>query len=140
MLHIDGKEGHCSFVEGHLLAELEETHHEATTETIQVPRETLSKIVKLSQEPWVDVFFLDVEGSELAVLKGWDWSIPIYVMVIEMFDSATDTDTLRQYEEIREILRDRGYVFNRQHSSNEIWHLPVFRDGKPTLTKEWKNE
>ena len=139
-LCVDGRENHRSFVQGDLIAELESTHLPATTDVVEVPRYPLTHIIASAKAPYIDVFFLDVEGSELAVLKGWDWSIPIYVMVIEMFDSATDPKTLQQYEEIREILRNQGYIFNKQHSSNEIWHLPVYRDGRPMLMREWENE
>ncbi len=122
--------------------ELKQSHREGgskfTSEVVNL--ETLATIMPAVAEhspvTHIDVMFLDVEGSELPVLEGWDWHIPIYVMVIEMFPSATDPDTLAQYDKIRDILREQGYVFNKQHSSNEIWHLPTYRDGTPTLLRE----
>ena len=101
---------------------------------------TLTELVDRVKVPHVDVFFLDVEGSELAVLEGWDWSVPIYVMVIEMFDSITDEKTLQEYTKIRSILTEQGYVFNKRVKSNEVWHLPLYRDGPPTLLREKKND
>ena len=145
-LNIDMDASHCTYVEGKLPSELQEVHVQANTDfvTDTVRLETLADLLSIADEaqglPHVDVFFLDVEGSELAVLEGWDWHIPIYVMVIEMFESATDSETLAQYDKIREILRQQGYVFNRRHSSNEIWHLPTYRDGTPTLLRERDNK
>lgn len=139
-LHVDELENHRSFVEGELPPDLEETHIPAATISEEVHMTTLTELMKRVKAPYADVFFLDVEGSELAVLEGWDWSVPIYVMVIEMFDSVTDKKTLQEYSKIRSILTDQGYVFNKRVKSNEIWHLPVYRDGSPTLLEGKKND
>ena len=131
--HVDEAENHRSFVDGELPADLEETHLPAVTKSEEVRMTTLTELMKRVKVPYADVFFLDVEGSELAVLEGWDWSVPIYVMVIEMFETITDKKTLQEYSKIRSILTDQGYVFNKRVKSNEVWHLPVYRDGSPTL-------
>ena len=61
----------------------------------------------------VDFFSLDVEGSELGVLRGMDWSIRVHVLLIESVTGA-----------IRTFLQARGF---RRHSFasrsrlNEIW-------------------
>ena len=139
-LHVDELENHRSFVEGELPPDLEPTHLPAVTTSEEVSMTTLTELVGRVKVPHVDVFFLDVEGSELAVLEGWDWSVPIYVMVIEMFDSITDEKTLQEYTKIRSILTEQGYVFNKRVKSNEVWHLPLYRDGSPTLLREKKND
>ena len=114
--HVDEAENHRSFVDGELPPDLEETHLPAVTKSEEVRMTTLSELMERVKAPYADVFFLDVEGSELAVLEGWDWSVPIYVMVIEMFDSVTDKKTLQEYSKIRSILTDQGYVFNKSGS------------------------
>ena len=58
----------------------------------------------------VDVWSLDVEGAELSVLQGMDWSIQVGVLLIESVDDA-----------VRTFLRARGYRFHRKTHMNEIW-------------------
>lgn len=61
----------------------------------------------------LDFWSLDVEGAELAVLKGMDWSIPVSVLLIE---SVNDP--------IRALLRSRGFEHHPHESPsrlNEIW-------------------
>lgn len=68
----------------------------------------------------VDFWSLDVEGGEMDVLIGLNWTIPIYVLLIE---SVTPP--------IRKILKKNGFHLHRFRSPsrlNEIW---VNEDAKP---------
>lgn len=61
----------------------------------------------------IDFWSLDVEGGEMNVLRGLDWSIPIRVLLIE---SVTPS--------IRRLLRDKGmrkHPFHSPSRLNEIW-------------------
>jgi hypothetical protein len=61
----------------------------------------------------IDFWSLDVEGGELQVLLGMDWSIPVYVLLIE---SVTPP--------IRNLLLRQGFVqhtFASPSRLNTIW-------------------
>ena len=106
--------------------------------TVTVPTATLKSLVERAGLEHVDILFLDVEGSELQALQGYDWKVPVYVVVIELPEGdATGHDEREKNEACRQILRDQGYIFNKYCGCNEIWHLPTYRDGKPTLIADW---
>lgn len=53
----------------------------------------------------IDLFSLDVEGSELTVLKTMDWSIPVCVWMVE-----NDGLNPSKEEDVRKLLSSNGYV------------------------------
>ena len=66
----------------------------------------------------VDFWSLDVEGNEYNVLNGLDWSIPVYVFLIE---GVTHN--------IRRLLRSKGYRHHAMDSPstlNQIWFQPNY--------------
>ena len=65
----------------------------------------------------IDFWSLDVEGGELEVLKGMDWTIPVYVLLVE---AMTDP--------IRHLLSQHGFAqhsFTSPSRLNEIWVNPL---------------
>ena len=83
-----------------------------------VPK-TLTEIVKSTGVKNIDFLSLDVEGHEYEVLKSWDFSVPIEVILIEMLGgSNSDRDSL-----CREILLKNNYVFFSTFHCNEIYYL-----------------
>jgi len=70
----------------------------------------------------VDLFSIDVEGSELVVLETMDWSIPVHVVIIELAERDPEKD-----EKCRVILRKQGFEYvgfvrsERLQWSDEIW-------------------
>lgn len=65
----------------------------------------------------IDFWSIDVEGGELEVLKGMDWTIPVYVLLVE---SMTDP--------IRHLLSQHGFAqhsFTSPSRLNEIWVNPL---------------
>lgn len=82
--------------------------HWTTGETgvIQVPCMQVTKLFLEKKIDHVDVFFLDVEGGELAVLQTIDWGkVDIDMFVVEM-----DGSNLLKDEAVRAVLRAHGYV------------------------------
>jgi FkbM family methyltransferase len=74
------------------------------SDKVSVPCVSLGAILKTIGMTHLDYFSLDVQGSELTVLKSIDWDFTsIYVMLIE-FEKASD-----DYE-IRAFLRSKGFV------------------------------
>lgn len=79
----------------------------------RVPCTRMQSLVHTYSVSRIDFWSLDVEGSELDVLMGFDWRVPVYVMLIE---SVTTT--------IRTLLQSHGFErvpFHSPSRLNEIW-------------------
>ena len=79
---------------------------------------TLTEIIKSTDIQSIDLFSLDVEGHEYEILKSWDFSVPISVILIEMLGVDKEKDNL-----CREILTKNGYVLDCKCAHNEIYVL-----------------
>ena len=82
---------------------------------------TLTDIVKESGLTHIDLLSLDVEGHEYEVLKSWDFSIPIDVILMETLGVDADKDEL-----CRNILIQNGYRFLTKCAHNEVFVLNNF--------------
>jgi hypothetical protein len=51
----------------------------------------MSKIIKDSGLKYIDYFSIDVEGSELIILETMDWTIPVYIITIELNEKLNET-------------------------------------------------
>jgi FkbM family methyltransferase len=69
----------------------------------------------------IDLLTIDVEGGEQAVLETMDFTIPVYVIIIE-----ADGDNHIKDEACRDILRKNGFVFDRHLVLNDIWYNPAY--------------
>ncbi len=79
---------------------------------VEVPSRTLSDILEESNVKDIDFFSLDVEGYELNVLKGLDFSrwMPCYILIeVHKKDEAA----------IFDFMHDKGYIFVRNLSDPE---------------------
>jgi FkbM family methyltransferase len=86
--------------------------------SIYMKPKTLTEIVKSTYFNHIDFLSLDVEGHEYEVLQSWDFSIPIYLILIEMLGVQPEKDEL-----CRQILIKNGYKFDKKCSHNEIYIL-----------------
>jgi len=77
---------------------------------------SLTEIVKSTNVTHIDFLSLDVEGHEYEVLKSWDFSIPIDVILIETLGVQPERDQL-----CREILLSNNYKFIQKFKHNEIY-------------------
>lgn len=92
-------------------------HHSGTnSQIIKVKSLPLNKIINKNNCPKIDFFSIDVEGSELELLKTFDWNIRVKVFLIEFNKYSAE-----RHESIRELLRENGYKFREKFSINEIW-------------------
>lgn len=55
------------------------------SKTISVPAKQLHELLTESKTNYIDLFSIDVEGCEHEVLQTMDWSIPVYVIIIESY-------------------------------------------------------
>ncbi len=79
---------------------------------------TLTDVIKKSKLMYIDLLSLDVEGHEYEVLKSWDFSVPIRIILIEMLGVQPDKDEL-----CREILLKNNYKYITKYKHNEIYEL-----------------
>jgi len=89
---------------------------------ISIKPRTLTEIVKSTDISHFDLLSLDVEGHEYEVLKSWDFSIPIDVILIEMLGTNLDKD-----EMCRKLLIVNGYKFDTVFKQNEIFISNTFQ-------------
>ena len=68
---------------------------------IQVPCLPLGSLLRRAGLEEIDLFVLDVEGSEYSALKTMDWSIPVKVWIVEMEHSP--------HKPIIDIFAEHGY-------------------------------
>lgn len=76
---------------------------------------TLTEIVKETKLNHIDLLSLDVEGHEYEVLKSWDFSIPIVVILIETLGDQS------RVQLCRELLIKNNYKFLTKYKHNEIF-------------------
>ena len=76
----------------------------------------LKQVLHDANVKYVDFMSIDVEGGELDVLKSMDWSIPVYVICIELDNHNLEKDNACRY-----ILLENGFVPNTRLTINEFW-------------------
>jgi FkbM family methyltransferase len=84
--------------------------------TISIIPKTLTEIITSTKYTHFDLLSLDVEGHEYEVLKSWDFSVPIDVILIEMLGRGGERDEL-----CRQILINNGYRLDYILHHNEVW-------------------
>lgn len=83
---------------------------------------SLSEIVKSTNLTHIDLLSLDVEGHEYEVLKSWDFSIPIDIILIETLGVQPDKD-----ESCREMLIKNNYRFITKYKRDEIFAINTYQ-------------
>lgn len=61
---------------------------------------------------YIDLLTIDVEGHELNVLNSFDFSIPVYLIMV---------DNNEKNKEVRELMEKNGYIFMETYKDNEIY-------------------
>lgn len=97
--------------------------HGQNSSLIKIQTDKISSIVKKSGLKYVDLFFIDVEGAEKEVLETVDFSVPIYVIVIELDGTNEEKDN-----ECREILEQNGFTFHKKCALSDIWYNENYFD------------
>lgn len=96
------------------------------TKIYKVDSRPFREIQNITKIPFIDIFVLDVEGAEEMVLKTIDFTVPIYIMVIELDGFNPQKD-----ENCREILRSNGFTLDIRININEFWvNKSYFRHDK----------
>ena len=95
--------------------------------TYTVPCRPLGEMVRLAGLARIDVFSLDVEGAELAVLRTFDWSVPVSVWLVETFADGLGRagGGSDKHREIVALLNASGYAEHRTLSAR-VGHNTIF--------------
>lgn len=87
------------------MAEAHMQRWNADAQEFSIPCKPIGEMLREAGVKAVDLFSLDVEGAELAVLETMDWAIPVCVFIIELDRQSPTKD-----EGVRALLRRQGYV------------------------------
>ena len=99
------------------------------TPTVLVPSAPLGKLLRSVGVKSIDLFTLDLEGSELTALQTFDWSIPVRVWMIE---SLAETDGKYEHvasaqanaRRVHHLMQRHGYVrteWTGPHTDDQLW-------------------
>jgi FkbM family methyltransferase len=92
-------------------------HKNHNIQIIKVPSMRLDKLLHQAGARFIDFWSLDVEGSEYEALETMDWSIPVYIILIE-------TQTPERKKQCDDILLTNGFIFEETVAHNELWINP----------------
>jgi FkbM family methyltransferase len=81
----------------------------------------LKIITNIERVEYIDFLSIDVQGSELSVLRSVDWAIPVGVICVELEGQNVDDD-----EACRGILRNLGYHLKSRLHISEFWYRPDY--------------
>ena len=101
--------------------------HSRRRSTVSVPARPLGKVLRQSAITKIDLFSLDVEGSELAVLQTMDWTIPVCLWLIEVPVDASPSSRLTRAQ-LATLMQSHGYSradwkesLQAEMSHNQLW-------------------
>lgn len=73
-------------------------------------------LLNKSNFKYLDFMIIDVEGSELSLLKSIDFSFPIYCIIIEAHSDEQEKNKI-----FGNYLKLNGFTFKERQRGNEIW-------------------
>jgi FkbM family methyltransferase len=76
----------------------------------------MSEILKQSKFEYIDFMIIDVEGSELTLLKSIDFKFPIFCIIIEAHSGEQEKN-----KEFGDYLKENGFTFKERQRGNEVW-------------------
>jgi FkbM family methyltransferase len=82
----------------------------------KVKNEKMKNILKDSNIKYIDFMIIDVEGSELSLLKTIDFNFPIFCIIIEAHSNEQEKNKL-----FGKYLKSNGFEYKERQRGNEIW-------------------
>lgn len=81
----------------------------------------LTDVIKQTDFTHIDFFSLDVEGHEFEILNSWDFSIPIYLILLETLDR--DEEECSVSKKCKDLLESKGYKDCGKLAHNTVFIL-----------------
>jgi FkbM family methyltransferase len=90
--------------------------HQWSRTSYPVPNKKMKDILAESQFDYIDIMSIDVEGSELDLLKSIDFTFPIFCILIEAHSDAQDRNKI-----VGNHLKSNGFTYYERQRGNEVW-------------------
>ena len=81
-----------------------------------VSNKKMKNILQNSKFKYIDFMIIDVEGSELSLLKSIDFTFPIYCIIIEAHSAEQEKNKI-----FGNLLKEKGFTYRERQRGNEIW-------------------
>ena len=130
-----GCTGSIPFAASGLVGAMRAATSRVQAKDVRVPCARLDVLMRAAAISRVDLFSLDTEGSELLVLRTFDWSVPIGALVVEL-----DAVHPAKDEQVRALLCSHGMQrvgrlgFGRR---NELWLGALLARKAAAAQREW---
>lgn len=82
----------------------------------KVENKKMKDILENSNFKYIDFMIIDVEGSELLLLKSIDFTFPIFCIIIEAHSNEQEKNKI-----FGEYLKENGFTFKERQRGNEVW-------------------
>jgi len=76
----------------------------------------MKEILQKSSFNYIDFMIIDVEGSELELLKSIDFSFPIFCIIIEAHSNEQEKNKI-----FGNFLKSNGFTYKERQRGNEVW-------------------
>ena len=86
------------------------------SKSYDVPNKKMKDILKNSRFEYIDFMIIDVEGSELSLLKSIDFDFPIYCIIIETHSAEQEKNKI-----FGNYLKSKGFTYKERQRGNEVW-------------------
>lgn len=119
---MSGEHGEVSGLECNMAPEWINTWGLRNKEDVQAVH--MSDIIDGANPPikYIDLWILDVEGSELDVLETMNWEVPVGVIAIEMLSILPHYSYMKEKDDkCRQFLKSKGFEHQKTLSGDEFW-------------------
>ena len=76
----------------------------------------MKDLLEQSKYKYIDIMIIDVEGSELELLKSIDFIFPIFCIIIEAHSTEQEKNKI-----FGEHLKENGFTYKERQRGNEVW-------------------
>lgn len=124
---MSGEHGEVSGLECNMAMEWINTWGLRNKEDVQAVH--MSDIIDGAYPPikYIDLWILDVEGSELDVLETMNWDIPVGVIAVEMLSILPQYSYMKEKDnKCRDFLKSKGFEHRKTLSGDEFWVNPSY--------------
>jgi len=102
--------------EGGVLNDINTDLNKFNWEPYNVPNKQMKDILHNSKFNYIDFMIIDVEGSELSLLKSINFVFPIFCIIIEAHSGEQEKNKI-----FGNFLKKNGFKFKERQRGNEVW-------------------
>ena len=102
--------------EGGVLHDINTCLNKYDWKSYNVPNKQMKNILHNSKFNYIDFMIIDVEGSELSLLKSINFVFPIFCIIIEAHSGEQEKNKI-----FGNFLKKNGFKFKERQRGNEVW-------------------